>query len=201
MPQIQKEAVRNEIIDKALLLFAKKGYDESSIADVAKAAGTSVGNVYRYFKSKEEILNEIITSPFIANIRKEIFTKIGAGKSDTIHEQSQNKDYLDYSEQFFKSMIENRLKLIVLMSCTKSEEGKLFRKELIDYLVQTFLIQFVKEERIEALRPIITLLYQGFIRLYLDILSKDEEEETYLCELKQLTKYHILGLASIVEND
>jgi AcrR family transcriptional regulator len=202
MPQIQKEAVRNEIIDKALLLFAKKGYDEISIADIAKAAGISVGNVYRYFKGKEDILNEIITSSFISKFRKEIFTKLGTGKSDTISEQSQNKEYVDYSVQFLKSMIENKFKFIVLIKCTKSEVSNLFRKEIFEYMVQTFLNQFVKEEeKKEALRPTIALLYKGLIGLYLDILNKDADEETYLRELKQVTKYHIFGLASIVEND
>ncbi len=202
MPQIQKESVRNEIIDKALLLFAKKGYDEASIADVAKAAGVSVGNVYRYFKGKEDILNEIITSSFIANIRTEIFTKLTAGKSDTIREQSQNKEYLNYSEQFLKAIIENKLKFIVLIKCTKSEKSNLFRKEFFEFWVQTFLNHFVKEEeKKEALRPTIALLFKGLIGLYLDILNMDANEETYLRELKQVTKYHIFGLASIVEND
>lgn len=201
MPQIPKESVRNEIIDKALLLFAKKGYDEASIADVAKAAGVSVGNVYRYFKGKEDILNEIITSSFIANIRNEIFTKLTAGKSDTIREQSQNKEYLDYSEQFLKSIIENKLKFIVLIKCTRSEKCNLFRTEFFEFWIQIFLNHFVKEEKKEALRPTITLLFKGLIGLYLDILSMDANEETYLRELKQVTKYHIFGLASIVENN
>jgi hypothetical protein len=69
-------------------------------------------------------------------------------------------------------------------------------------LVQSFLDQFVtEEEKIEALRPTIALLYKGLIGLYLENLNKDADEETYLRELKQVTKYHIFGLASIVEND
>lgn len=201
MAQTQKDAVRNEIIDKALSLFAKKGYDESTIADVAKAAGTSVGNVYRYFTSKEEILEVIISSPFIANIRKEIFAKIGTGKSKTIREQSLNQDYLANSERFFNSMVENRLKFIVLMSCTKNEASRLFRKDLIAYLAQTFLDQFVDKKRKEAVRPAIPLLYQGLVRLYVDVLSEDADDETYVSGLKQVTKYHIFGLAAIAENE
>ncbi len=201
MPQIQKEAVRNKIIDKAMLLFAQKGYDETSMADVAKIAGISVGNLYRYFKGKEDILNEIITSSFIANMRKEIFTKLTAGKSDTLFEQSQNNEYLDYSMHFYQSIITNRLKFIVLIKCTKSEKSNLFRKDFFEYWVQTFLNQFVQEDKKEALRPTVTLLFNGLIGLYLDILNKDADEETYLRELKQVTKYHIFGLASIVEND
>jgi Transcriptional regulator len=202
MPQIQKEAVRNEIIDKALFLFAKKGYDESSMGDVAKAAGISVGNVYRYFKSKEDLLNEIIPSSFISNFKKMIFTKLGAGKSDTIREQSQNKEYLEYSEQFLKSIIENKSKFIILINCTKSEKCYMFRKELFEYWVQIFIDQFVKEEeKVEISRPTITLLFKSLIGLYLEILKKDVDEETYLHELKQVTRYHIFGLAAIVEND
>jgi AcrR family transcriptional regulator len=202
MPQVQKEAVRNEIIEKAEFLFAKRGYEETSINDIAKAAGISVGNVYRYFKGKEDILNEIITASLIEDIRKKILVKLGMGKSDTIREQSLNKDYIDYSEQFYKAMIENRLKFIILMNCTKSDISNLFRKEFFDYWVQAFLDLFVKEEaKKAALRSTIVLLFKGLIGLYLDILTKDANEEAYLRELRQVTKYHIFGLASIVEND
>jgi len=39
--------------------FARSGYFNSKVADIARAAGVADGTVYLYFKSKEEILRSI----------------------------------------------------------------------------------------------------------------------------------------------
>jgi AcrR family transcriptional regulator len=48
------------IIDKAGALFWQKGYEGTSMRDIAKACGCQPANIYNYFTSKEEILYEVI---------------------------------------------------------------------------------------------------------------------------------------------
>ncbi|RXK13907.1 TetR family transcriptional regulator [Halarcobacter mediterraneus] len=50
-----KEEKKNSIIENALKLFSKKGFYNTTIPDIAKAMSMSVGNMYNYFKSKEEL--------------------------------------------------------------------------------------------------------------------------------------------------
>jgi AcrR family transcriptional regulator len=45
---------RERILRAALGLFAEKGYEATTMRDVAREAGTSLGLAYRYFASKEE---------------------------------------------------------------------------------------------------------------------------------------------------
>lgn len=56
----QKEQRRQLIIFKALELFAKKGYSDTKIGDIAKAANMSVGLMFHYFESKEQLYEELI---------------------------------------------------------------------------------------------------------------------------------------------
>jgi TetR/AcrR family fatty acid metabolism transcriptional regulator len=73
---------RNQVTDKraAILLaaskvFAEKGFFNSKVADIAKAAKIADGTVYLYFKGKEEILHSIFDramEKFIAEGRKEL---------------------------------------------------------------------------------------------------------------------------------
>ena len=49
------------LIRAAIDLFAKKGFADTSIRDIGKAAKVNVALIYYYFKDKEEILNQIIT--------------------------------------------------------------------------------------------------------------------------------------------
>lgn len=51
---------RQEILDGAVKLFSEKGYDKTSISDIATCLGISQGLCYRYFKSKEDIFKSAI---------------------------------------------------------------------------------------------------------------------------------------------
>lgn len=48
-----------ELLDAALMCFEERGYDESSVQEIAARSGVSVGTVYRYFDSKQHLLEAI----------------------------------------------------------------------------------------------------------------------------------------------
>lgn len=62
--QYLKDEVRNSIAQGALKEFMEKGYEGASVRSIAKASGTSVGNIYKYFKSKEDIYENLIGSVY-----------------------------------------------------------------------------------------------------------------------------------------
>ncbi len=47
---------REQILDAALPCFAARGFHQTSMHDISAEAGISVGLIYRYFKSKEEVI-------------------------------------------------------------------------------------------------------------------------------------------------
>jgi len=53
---------RRAIIEAARTLFAKQGYEETTIAEIARAAGVGVGTAYLYFQNKRQILVEVSVS-------------------------------------------------------------------------------------------------------------------------------------------
>lgn len=50
------EDTRRQILDTALTLFRERGFEETTIRDVAASTGLSLGAAYYYFKSKEAIV-------------------------------------------------------------------------------------------------------------------------------------------------
>ena len=50
---------REAILRAATTIFARNGYFNSKVSDIAREAGIADGTVYLYFKSKEEILHSI----------------------------------------------------------------------------------------------------------------------------------------------
>ena len=59
-----REATRGRILDAARALFAARGFAACRVADVARKAGMSPGNVYWHFDSKEAILQAILAQGF-----------------------------------------------------------------------------------------------------------------------------------------
>src|SRR5205809_7643085 len=60
MPQPQIESSqdrRTQILDAALICFAKRGFHQASMHDISAEAGISVGLIYRYFENKEAVIS------------------------------------------------------------------------------------------------------------------------------------------------
>ena len=49
---------RSEVLDKALQLFWKKGFADTSLQDLEKATGVNKSGLYSEFKDKDEIFLE-----------------------------------------------------------------------------------------------------------------------------------------------
>ena len=54
-----REDMRNRILKKSSLYFARNGFGDTKIGDLAKHIGIGQGTIYLYFKSKEELFEEI----------------------------------------------------------------------------------------------------------------------------------------------
>jgi AcrR family transcriptional regulator len=52
----KKRETRRALTQAALELFVERGYDETTLADIAEAAGVSTRTIFSYFPSKEDIL-------------------------------------------------------------------------------------------------------------------------------------------------
>src|SRR6476660_6904445 len=52
----KKQQTRDRIAREALQLFAERGYDETTLADIAEAADVASRTIFAYFESKEDIV-------------------------------------------------------------------------------------------------------------------------------------------------
>jgi TetR/AcrR family transcriptional regulator, fatty acid metabolism regulator protein len=50
---------RRQILDAAIRVFARQGFHSTRVSDIADEAGVAYGLVYHYFRSKDEVLNEL----------------------------------------------------------------------------------------------------------------------------------------------
>ncbi len=80
MPKVSDsylETKRQQLLDAAITCFARNGFSETTIEDICREAGVSHGALYRYFPSKEDIIEasywrdrETMTARFAAAKKK-----------------------------------------------------------------------------------------------------------------------------------
>lgn len=81
MARLTKEERKVSIMTKALELFSKEGFYQTTMPSIAEKIGMSVGNLYNYFTSKEMLAKDLIL--YIANILGEEIRQINESPLNT----------------------------------------------------------------------------------------------------------------------
>ena len=140
MKQERDQKTRGRIITASTKLFSLNGYDATSVNQIASSAGVTKALIYYYFKSKEDILDSLVsslledtTSMAMDFIHENIVQVINEGsldiEPDKLHFASieargnfMNNVYA-YHEQFLDYALANRevLRILMLESLKKSK--------------------------------------------------------------------------------
>jgi AcrR family transcriptional regulator len=97
------EQRRSEILEAALHLFSSKGFHDTTMEEVANAAGVAKGTIYLYFQSKEHLLLALKRdfmqglTDAVANIVADAIEQLEGGKGT---------DYRDIIDDIFDSVVE-----------------------------------------------------------------------------------------------
>lgn len=81
MARISKEERKISIMTKALELFSREGFYQTTMPSIAEKIGMSVGNLYNYFSSKESLAKELIL--YIADLLGEEIRRINESPLNT----------------------------------------------------------------------------------------------------------------------
>jgi AcrR family transcriptional regulator len=131
MDNDNKEA-KERILHAAIQLFSKKGFDATSVTEIAQSADVTKALIYYYFKSKEEILDSLvhslldsITSMTMDFVHANIVEMIQAGRLDiepdrlTFASEDDTAYFLENGYKYFEKVLdfalENRAIIRILM--------------------------------------------------------------------------------------
>ena len=178
--QVKKDDIQKKILTVAERLFIKNGYENTSLKMIAERSYISKSNIYRYYKSKDEIY-ETLVGPArneILKLTTVFFTDdfIGKYTPDKCEEVSSILAGV-FSE--YRSGV-----LVALRSSTGTD------RKLVE---QTIIAKFIEACPIydeDTKEMISKLLIYGIT----EILLKHSDKESIERELKALIYYHYLGL-------
>ena len=173
MPKLSPSAIernKGRIEEAAKKLFIKQGFHATSMRNIAARAGTSLGNVYNYYRTKEEILGSIISKyqTIIDSRLRSIF--------DEIEEPLQPESLVRFGAQI-KKMVNDHHDFWLLMYIDVLEfENRHFRKMfegLVHNLRRRFASQFSELKRSGAVHQDVdpavgfTAVYMQFFNYFL----------------------------------
>ncbi|MBA2340214.1 MAG: TetR/AcrR family transcriptional regulator [Pyrinomonadaceae bacterium] len=149
LPPVRPSGKREAILRAATEVFARHGYFNSKVADIARVAGVADGTVYLYFKSKDEILHSIFdrsVGAAIAECRKQIaglvdpreklrriaslhLERLGSDRDLAIVFQVELRGSTKFMEEFSAAGLAEYLRLI-RETFEEGQRAGLFRREL-----------------------------------------------------------------------
>lgn len=118
--QVLKEEVRRTIHQAALVEFSEKGFKEASMRSIAERGGMTVGNLYRYFKSKEDLFYDVISPAY-----HKIIALTEAEDMDLNHPEEGHR-FIEYIANQLLAI--NRLHRAELMILMEGSEGTKFER-------------------------------------------------------------------------
>ena len=140
MPKLSEKAVerkKGQIEDAAKQLFIRQGFHATSMRNISARAGTSLGNLYNYYPTKEAILGSIISKyqQVVDDRLRSIFDEI---------EDPLNPDDLKRFARLVKQMVNEHHEFWLLMYIDVLEfENQHFRK-MFENLAQKLRHRFAK---------------------------------------------------------
>ena len=138
----KKNQKRKKILDKAWELFRKNGYEETKVEDITRELGVSKGSFYTYFKTKDEVLYEILE-----RIKKENEERIS--KINVNQESSKIlEDYVISKMNYIVKLL-NNMKISSINRNLSNSKLKNFFEEL-----RKVSIEFIKKNIVEKFNKI-----------------------------------------------
>lgn len=128
-----KKQKKRKILEKAFELFRKNGYTDTKVEDITRKLGISKGSFYTYFKTKEELLCEVLESVKKSEMKK--YSKVEI-------DENPRKTLENFIKERFKSFIEllNNVDIGIVRSFAQNTIAGKFHEEMTK-----FFKSFIKE--------------------------------------------------------
>lgn len=163
-----REEMRNTILKKSLLYFAKNGFAGTKISDLSRNIGIGQGTIYVYFQSKEELFQEIFkiadSNKILKQMKVLVYTPIPAKKKIRLLSENVMKKLQE--DENFAAMIALNTQMLLEKAKNYSSVDTTYQSKLYDYTAK-IIEQGQKEgTMVEGSSMKLADYYWGVIYLY-----------------------------------
>ncbi|MCB2073667.1 MAG: TetR/AcrR family transcriptional regulator [Novosphingobium sp.] len=120
-PSAKALATRNALLELAARMFAERGYVETSMRDIAKAASLTTGSLYGHFRNKADLLAEVL------NLR--IVDEFGADHPSSVDEENMRTGLASFAVNFPRR---EELRALIVQGAAAAQTDEETRNRLHD---------------------------------------------------------------------
>lgn len=190
MTQVLKPSVRARIEDAALRSFAGHGYEGTSMAMIAAAAGTAPANLYRYYSSKETLFDAVVPADLARRHDALLDTRITALAEGGPAEAVTAAGLLDFWAQ-------HRLAIVVLLDKAEGTRFGSYPGAFVERLVghaRQAMMSAPSPEQLEILRLVFDNTRSAIAR----ILATGQDREHIRALITAFWSYQVPGLRGLL---
>ncbi|MBN1498944.1 MAG: TetR/AcrR family transcriptional regulator [Spirochaetes bacterium] len=197
--QILKKEVKDAIIREGKKEFLAHGFKNSALRQIAGKAGISAGNLYKYFKSKDDLFMTVV-QPAIDTIKKMADHEIV--QMDSIQEEIIAMFIENYSEEIISAFLVHRDEFLLVLNYSEGSKHENVKNEITEYFIRHILDHF-KAENIKMddcdFKYIPEAYAVSTIEGFISILNKNDSKEIIAANLKMYFGFILSEFMVIIE--
>lgn len=196
--QVLKEEVQQRIYKAALDEFATHGYRKAHIAVICKRAKIATGNIYHYYKSKEDLFYGVTNECY-----NQLVAIIENTPSMDGHKEEFLPELMSYlREELLQFLLKNRKELLIIFEGSQGTRYETAQDEVTDLLRRELEKRFDEYMKYNAPpfkhKDIVLLLSSILIDSYLNIIKHYRNDEWLEQMNEDFTRFYMAGVASLL---
>ena len=184
--------MRRRIQETALDLFDREGFENVSVEEIAQAAGCSVGNIYHYFKSKEDLFYELTDGA--AEGLKKLILRLRDKRFDPRTGQREYQVLL--TEEVLSLLLAEKYGLLLILEQAQGTRYESLRPGMIDMLAAKIAPLLADEDNCLLLAQIMA---QNLLDGIVLILKNRVRPREVRMNLNRLVEYHTKGMDALLK--
>ena len=194
------------ILKEALKQFSRKGYDGTSMSDIAEPLGISKAALYKHYKSKQEIFEKIIEESEVKY--KEVLEKLSVHYPDNSRKKLSKNDVDVYSDISAEGLCKNVLtfvrfsmndeysrqvrRMLTISQFQNRKLGEMYTRRYVDAMLgydEKLFEQLIKSAVIKKGKPkFLAAMFYAPVIMYMGIWDREPERAR---ECEKAIKDHV----------
>jgi AcrR family transcriptional regulator len=187
--QVQKADVRERILAAGRASFFEHGYDATTMAAIARAAGVATANIYRYVPDKSALFEAVLTDELIAEHDRLLDARIGALVEPVEH--------ADPAADLLGFWVAHRLEIATLLDHEGATTRSSYREAFVDRLV-AHVEATLPTSPDPASRRLLELVFDNTRRAIAGILRSSDDPDEIRTLISGFWSYQLPGLDGLV---
>jgi AcrR family transcriptional regulator len=198
--QVLKDEVRTRIQQSALKVFAERGFEGATMAQIASAADIATANLYRYYPGKQELFDAVVPLELVQRFEALLEPAVEAVASIATVELPPGPE--EASRALLKFWLDHRLVSVILLARAEgtayADYGERFVSQLLHLSLSVFSKQYPEVLLPESVRMVFRQVFENTRRTLANILLTCTDESDIVMAIQAFRSYQLAGLWALV---